>query len=124
MLKSKIHQATIREANLYYEGSLTIDRDLMEEADIFENEKVSVVNINNGERFETYVIPGERGSRMFCLNGAAARKGEVGDKIIIITYCVLEESEIKSHKPNVIILDNDNNIKETNTVEQHGRTHQ
>ncbi len=110
-LKSKIHRATITEANLYYEGSLTIDTELMKEADIMCYEKVSVVNINNGERFETYVIPGEAGSRVICLNGAAARKGTVGDQVIIISYCNLENDEIKQHRPTVILVDEKNNIK-------------
>lgn len=114
LLKSKIHQAKITQAELYYEGSLTIDIALMEKSDILENEKVSVVNINNGERFETYVIPGERGSGVICVNGAAARKAAVGDRIIIISYCTLENSEIESHVPTILLLDSDNQIKEIN----------
>ena len=110
MLKSKIHRATITEANLYYEGSLTIDRDLMKAADIIPYEKVSVVNINNGERFETYVIPGDAASRTICLNGAAARKGAVGDRIIIISYININEEEISSHKPIMIMVDENNSI--------------
>ncbi|MGA2298679.1 MAG: aspartate 1-decarboxylase [FCB group bacterium] len=112
LLKSKIHRARITEANLYYEGSFTIDEDILEEADLLPYEKVSVVNINNGERFETYVIPGKRGSRIFCLNGAAARKGTVGDEIIIISYVSLSPEEIKKHKPTIILVDKDNNIIE------------
>jgi aspartate 1-decarboxylase len=112
MLKSKIHRARLTNANLYYEGSFTIDEDLLDEADILSYEKISVVNINNGERFETYAIPGERGKRDFCLNGAAARKGAVGDEVIIISYANLEESEIKGHKPTIILLDKNNNILE------------
>ncbi len=113
-LKSKIHQAKITQADLYYEGSLSIDMDLMEKADILENEKVSVVNINNGERFETYVIPGKRGSGIIGLNGAAARKGAVGDRIIIISYCIMDtESEsYNNYKPNVVLVDENNRIKE------------
>jgi aspartate 1-decarboxylase len=120
MLKSKIHRATITEANLYYEGSLTIDRDLMKAADIVPYEKVSVVNINNGERFETYVIPGQAGSRTICLNGAAARKGAVGDRIIIISYININEEEISSHKPTMILVDENNFIinKSHNTEEK------
>lgn len=110
-LKSKIHRAVITEANLYYEGSITIDRDLMDAADFLCYEKVSVVNINNGERFETYVIPGERGSKVFCLNGAAARKASVGDQVIIISYCNLTEEDIKTHKATVVLVNEDNNIK-------------
>ncbi len=117
-LKSKIHRAKITQAELHYEGSLTIDTDLMEAADILSYEKVSVVNINNGERFETYVIPGKAGSGIFCLNGAAARKGQVGDKIIIISYCHLTPEEIKTHKPTVVLLDDDNKIKSLTTPEQ------
>ena len=110
MLKSKIHRAIITEANLYYEGSFTIDEDLMDAAEIASYEKVAIVNINNGERFETYVIPGERGGKTFCLNGAAARKGEVGDEVIIISYAILNEKELECHKPKVILVDKNNNI--------------
>ncbi len=109
-LKSKIHRARITEANLYYEGSFTIDEEILAEADILPYEKVSVVNINNGERFETYVIPGEPGNRDFCLNGAAARKGTVGDEVIIISYVNLSTEEITNHKPTIILLDKNNNI--------------
>ena len=112
MFKSKIHRATITEANLYYEGSFTIDEELMEEADILPYEKISVVNINNGERFETYVIPGERGKRQFCLNGAAARKGTVGDQVIVISFANLNEDELKNFKPTVLLVDKNNNILE------------
>lgn len=109
-LKSKIHRARITEANLYYEGSFTIDEEILAEADILSYEKVSVVNINNGERFETYVIPGKAGSRDFCLNGAAARKGAVGDEVIIISYVNLGPEEINQHKPKILLLDKNNNI--------------
>ncbi len=108
--KSKIHRAVITQAELHYEGSLTIDLDLMEAADLLAYEKVSVVNVNNGERLETYVIPGERGSKTICLNGAAARKGQVGDLIIIISYAQLNEDELKSFEPTVILVDANNNI--------------
>ncbi|MEJ5245979.1 MAG: aspartate 1-decarboxylase [Bacteroidota bacterium] len=110
-LKSKIHRAKITQAELHYEGSLTVDTELLKAADIALFEKVSVVNINNGERFETYVIPGEPGSGTICLNGAAARKGQVGDLIIIISYCHLTNEEIPNHKPTVVLVDEDNNIK-------------
>lgn len=110
-LKSKIHQATITQAELYYVGSLTIDEDLMDAADIKTYEKVSVVNINNGERFETYVIPGERGTGVICLNGAAARKGAVADRIIIMSYCLVESKEIDNHHPTVVLLDQSNKIQ-------------
>lgn len=121
MLKSKIHQATVTEADLYYEGSLTIDEDLMESADILQHEKVSVVNINNGARFETYVIPGIRGTGVIGLNGAAARLGAYGDKVIIMSYCSISTDEIKTHKPNVILLDENNKIKQKDYIEKHGR---
>jgi aspartate 1-decarboxylase len=110
-LKSKLHQATVTQAELYYEGSLTIDEDLMDIASIQEYEKVSVVNINNGERFETYVIKGERGTGVICLNGAAARKAVVGDKIIIMTYCILNENEIENYQPKILVLDENNKVK-------------
>lgn len=110
MCKSKIHRAKVTEANLYYEGSLTVDRDLLDAADILPYERVQVVNVNNGERFETYTIPGKRRSGIICLNGAAARLGQIGDEIIIITYGTYSEEELKSYKPSVILLDKDNKI--------------
>ena len=113
-LKSKIHRATITQADLNYEGSLTIDQDLMDRADILIHEKVAVVNINNGARFETYVIPGDRGSGIICLNGAAARLGEVGDKVIIISYANMTKEEFQNYKPIVILLDDKNQIKDKN----------
>ena len=109
MFKSKLHRARITQADLYYEGSLTIDVELMELADLVAYEKVSVVNINNGERFETYVIPGTAGSRDICLNGAAARKGHVGDEVIIISYTNLPDEEARQWKPTVVLVDEDNN---------------
>jgi len=111
--KSKLHHARVTQADLHYEGSLTVDEELLEAADIAPYEKVHVVNINNGARFETYTIIGKRGSRVVCLNGPAARLGQVGDQIIIITYAMLDEKEAKDHKPRVLILDDQNNIKET-----------
>ncbi len=110
MLKSKIHRARLTDANLYYEGSFTVDEELMEEADIKPYEKVSIVNVNNGERLETYVIPGNRGSREMCLNGAAARKGAVGDEIIIISYTSVDDTELENYKPTIILVDKNNNI--------------
>ncbi len=110
MLKSKIHRAVITETNLYYEGSLTIDQNLLDKAGILPYEKVSIVNINNGERFETYVIPGARGSGECCLNGAAARKGFVGDEVIIISYILLNPEELVDYKPTIILLDKNNQI--------------
>lgn len=112
MLNSKIHRAVVTEANLNYIGSVTIDEDLMEAADIMENEKVTIVNINNGERFETYVIAGPRGSGVICLNGAAARLVQVDDIIIIITYCQLTDSECRGHRPTVVFVDGNNKILE------------
>lgn len=102
VLKSKIHRAVVTEANLNYVGSITIDEDLMEAANIIENEKVQVVNINNGERLETYVIKGKRNSGVCCLNGPAARKVAVGDIIIIISYASMDFDEAKGFKPTVI----------------------
>ena len=110
MLYSKIHRATVTDANLNYVGSITIDEDLMEAANLLVGQKVDIVNINNGERFSTYVIKGKRGSREICLNGAAARKVHVGDKIIIIAYASMDIEEAKKFKPSVIIVDDDNNI--------------
>jgi aspartate 1-decarboxylase len=107
-LKSKIHRATVTDANLNYEGSITIDTSLLEVANMDIYEQVSVVNINNGERFETYIIPGEANSGVVCLNGAAARKVQVGDKIIIMTYCHLDMGEIATHKPTIVNVDNNN----------------
>jgi aspartate 1-decarboxylase len=105
VVKSKIHKVSVTEANLQYVGSITIDEDLMDAANIIENEKVQVVNINNGERLETYVIKGERGSGDLCLNGPAARKVAVGDVVIIIAYAMLDSEEAKSFKPSLIFPD-------------------
>jgi aspartate 1-decarboxylase len=102
ILKSKIHRAVITEANLNYIGSITIDEDLMDAANIIENEKVQVVNVNNSERLETYVIKGKRGSGICCLNGPAARKGAVGDLVIIISYATIEFEEAKTFKPYIV----------------------
>lgn len=109
LMKSKLHQATVTEANLKYVGSITIDEELMEMADILPNEKVQVVNNNNGARLETYVIPGPRGERTICLNGAAACLVQVGDEVIIISYGVYSNEEAKNHEPIVILMDKDNN---------------
>lgn len=102
VLKSKIHRAVITEANLNYVGSLTLDEDLMDAAHIIENEKVQVVNVNNGERLETYVIRGKRGSGICCLNGPAARKGMTGDVVVIISYATMDFEEAKSFKPWIV----------------------
>ena len=105
VVKSKLHNVSVTEANLNYVGSITIDEDLMDEANIIENEKVQVVNNNNGERLETYVIKGERGSGVICLNGAAARKVVVGDVVIIITYAMMSLGEAKEFKPKFVFPD-------------------
>lgn len=102
IFKSKIHRVVITEANLNYVGSITIDQDLMEAANIIENEKVQVVNINNGERLETYVIKGKRGSGVCCLNGPAARKAVVGDIVVIIAYAIMDFEEAKTFKPSIV----------------------
>ncbi|MFT3751990.1 MAG: aspartate 1-decarboxylase [Paludibacter sp.] len=109
IVKSKIHRATVTEANLNYIGSITIDEDLMEAANIIANEKVSIVNNNNGERFETYVITGERGSGMICINGAAARLVQPGDIVIIMAFTLMEMEEAKTFKPTVIFPDSGTN---------------
>ena len=109
-LNSKIHRATVTDANLNYVGSITIDENFLEQAKIREWEKVEILNINNGERFQTYALKGKRGSKCFCLNGAAARKAEKGDKIIIVTYDQLDENEIKTHKPTVVQVGENNEI--------------
>jgi aspartate 1-decarboxylase len=110
MFKSKIHRAVVTQADLYYEGSLTVDVDLMNAADLLEYEKVAVVNVNNGERFETYLIAGEPGSGVICLNGAAARKGAVGDEVIIISYTSLGDEEARAHRPTIVHVDRRNRI--------------
>jgi aspartate 1-decarboxylase len=109
VVKSKIHQVKVTEANLHYVGSITIDEDLMDASEILENEKVQIVNINNGERLETYVIKGERGTGEICLNGPAARKVAVGDIIIIIAYAMIERSKAKDFKPTIIFPDSETN---------------
>jgi aspartate 1-decarboxylase len=110
VLKSKIHRATITEANLHYVGSITIDEDLMDAANLIENEKVQVVNINNGERLETYVIKGPRGTGVICLNGPAARKAAVGDVVIIIGYASMDFEEAKKFKPWVVFPNTNNKL--------------
>ena len=112
VMNGKLHRARVTEADLNYIGSITIDQDLMDVAGIIPHEKVQVVNNNNGARFETYVIPGERGSGTICLNGAAARLVQPGDIVIIISYCMLDEEELKTHQPKVVVLDENNNIIE------------
>lgn len=112
MMHSKIHRARVTESDLNYVGSITIDSDILDAVDILPNEKVEIVNNNNGERFATYVIAGERGSGKICLNGAAARLVQVGDVVIIMTYVQLEESELQDHSPKVAVLNENNEIEE------------
>jgi len=108
--KSKIHKVTVTEANLQYVGSVTIDEDLMDAANLIENEKVQVVNLNNGERLDTYVIRGQRGTGVICLNGPAARKVAVGDVVIIMSYAMMDFEEAKTFKPRLIFPDTDTNM--------------
>jgi len=110
MCKSKIHRATVTQAELYYEGSLTLDTTLMESANMLPYEMVQVVNLNNGERFETYLIPGEKDSGVVCLNGPAARLGSVSDEIIIISYSQYSEEELKTFKPTFVFVNKENKI--------------
>jgi len=110
MLYSKLHRATVTEANLHYVGSITIDQDLLDAANMRVGQKIDIVNINNGERFSTYIIAGERGKKEMCLNGAAARKVHVGDKIIIIAYALMTEEEADAFEPKIVILEDDNSI--------------
>ena len=120
-LKSKIHRATVVQAELNYIGSITIDETLMEKAGIQEYEKVQIVDINNGSRFETYVISGQRDSGMICLNGAAARMVSVGDKIIIMCYATMTPEELKENPPRVVFVDENNQVSRVTRYEKHGR---
>jgi aspartate 1-decarboxylase len=119
MMKSKLHRATVTEANLNYVGSITIDENLMDAADLLENEKVQIVNNNNGARLETYVITGPRGSGVICLNGAAARLVQPGDNVIIISYAQMTPEEIKNYKPTVVFVDEHNRVLESADHEVH-----
>jgi len=112
MLYSKIHRATVTDANLNYVGSITIDEDLLKASNMMVGQKVEIVNINNGERFSTYIIKGEAGSKDICLNGAAARKVQIGDKIIIIAYASYTKDELKQYTPTVVHVDDKNDIVE------------
>ena len=112
MLYSKIHRATVTDANLNYVGSITIDEELLEASKMRIGQKVEILNINNGERFSTYVILGERGKRDICLNGAAASKVHKGDKIIIVAYATYDEKELENYKPKVVLVDENNDIEE------------
>ncbi|MGN7386602.1 aspartate 1-decarboxylase [Sporosarcina sp. SAFN-015] len=115
MMNSKLHRATVTEANLNYVGSVTIDSDLLDAAGMLPNEKVHIVNNNNGARFETYIIAGERGSGVVCVNGAAARLVQQGDIVIIISYAYVSEDEASTHTPTVLLMDDNNRIKEVIT---------
>ena len=121
MLKGKIHRATVVQAELDYVGSITVDADLLDAAGIMEYEKVQIVDVNNGSRFETYTIAGERGSGHICLNGAAARCVQVNDKVILMAYCEMDSEEAKNHKPKVVFVDDDNKISRISRYEKHGR---
>ena len=121
MLKGKIHRATVVQAELDYVGSITVDKDLLDAAGILEYEKVQIVDVNNGSRFETYTIAGERGSGLICLNGAAARCVQVGDKIILMAYCDINSEEAKEHKPKVVFVNDENKIEKLATYEKHGK---
>lgn len=120
MLKGKIHRAVVRQAELNYVGSITVDPELMEAAGIFEYEKVQIVDVENGSRFETYTIAGEPGSGMICLNGAAARMVQTGDHVIIMSYCEMSPEEAKGHKPYVVFVDEENQIKKVARYEKYG----
>lgn len=120
MLKGKIHRAVVKQADLNYVGSITIDSELMDAAGILEYEMVQIVDVENGNRFETYTIAGEKGSGMICLNGAAARQVAVGDHVIIMCYAQMSEQEAKEHKPYVVFTDEDNRIASISRYEKHG----
>lgn len=122
MFKGKLHRATVTQADISYVGSVTIDGDLLKQSGILPGEKVQIVNLNNGERFETYTIEGEAGSGVICINGAAARLVQVGDKVIIIAYAMMDENEAKAFKPNVLILDEKNRVVRIKHEEVHGTT--
>ena len=121
MLCGKIHRATVTQAELNYVGSITVDEDLLDAAGIREYQKVQIVDIDNGSRFETYTISGERGSGIICLNGAAARCVSVGDKVIIMAYCSCDYEEAKDYKPRVVFVDEDNKVHRLTRYEKHGR---
>ena len=118
MLKAKIHRATVTESNLHYVGSITIDRTLMEASGILEYEKVSVVDIDNGSRFDTYVIEGDCGSGVICVNGAAARLVQPGDKVIILAYCQMDSEEAENHSPKIVFVGSGNKILEIKSSEE------
>jgi aspartate 1-decarboxylase len=117
MFKSKLHRLRVTQADLYYEGSITIDQELLDTAGLLPYEKVQVVNVNNGSRLETYTIPGEAGERTVCLNGPAARLAAPGDQVIVIAYAELSPQEAQQHHPRVILVDENNDVKETQTLD-------
>jgi aspartate 1-decarboxylase len=121
MLKGKIHRAVVTQAELNYVGSITVDTDLMKAAGILEYQMVQIVDVENGNRFETYTIAGEAGSGIICLNGAAARMAQAGDHIIIMAYAQLSEEEAAKHQPNVVLVDENNKIIKTAHYERHGK---
>ena len=121
MLKGKIHRAVVQQAELNYVGSITVDPELMEQAGILEYELVQIVDVENGNRFETYTIAGEPGSGMICLNGAAARQAQVGDHVIIMCYGRMTPEEAKDHKPKVVFVDEQNHISRVTNYEKHGQ---
>lgn len=120
MLKGKIHRAIVKQAELNYVGSITVDPELMEAAGIYEYELVQIVDVENGNRFETYTIAGKPGSGMICLNGAAARQVQVGDHVIIMCYCQMSPEEVKEHKPKVVFVDDENKIVKVSSYEKYG----
>ena len=120
MLKGKIHRAVVKQAELNYVGSITVDPELMEAAGIYEYELVQIVDVENGNRFETYTIAGEPGSGMICLNGAAARQVQVGDHVIIMCYCQMSPEEVKEHKPKVVFVDDEKKIAKVSSYEKYG----
>lgn len=122
MFKGKLHRATVTQADINYVGSITIDSALMEKSGILPGEKVQIVNLNNGERFETYTIKGKPDSGIICINGAAARLVQVGDKVIIIAYALMDENEAKTFQPNVLVLDEKNRVVRVKHEELHGTT--
>lgn len=120
MLKSKIHRATVTQADVDYVGSITIDEELMINSGILEYEKVQVADVNNGNRFDTYVIAGDKGSGVICVNGAAAHKVDIGDKVIIMSYAQMSEEEAKNNPPKVVFVDDENKITRVTNYEKHG----
>lgn len=121
MLKGKIHRAVVTQAELNYVGSITVDEDLLDAAGIYEYERVEIADVDNGARFATYTIAGERGSGIICLNGAAARMVQKGDKIILMAYAQMDENEVKNHSPKVVFVDEENHVSRLSSYEKHGK---